>query len=75
MKLSRKGTVLLIGVSHPNEVTFTLSREVSGSMDVEDAIIFMKAEMFLDFDDADLDELLVVDRQFNVTQIDPTKYE
>jgi hypothetical protein len=73
--LSNKSDVLLIGISHPNEVLFTFSRIVDGALDEEDAINYMKAEAFLDWDDAALDELLVVDTDLDVRQIDVHKYE
>jgi hypothetical protein len=73
--LSDKAEVLLIGICHPNEVVFTLSRVVDGSMDEEDAINYMRSEMGLEWDYAPLDELLVVDVDFDVRQIDPYKYD
>lgn len=73
--LSTKETVLLIGVMHPNEQTYTFSRQVSGWMDEEDAITFMKAEAFLEqWGDTTLDDLLVVDKDLNVRQLDLGAY-
>lgn len=70
--------VLLIGIAHPNEVMFTLSRVVT--MDkhfqefVPEALNMLRAEMFLDWGDATIDEMLIVDQRLGVRQVNPADW-
>lgn len=66
--------VLLIGVSHPNEVTFTLSRVVDANMDEQDVVNYMTHEMHLDWPTEQLDDLLIVNKRLECHQVDLDKY-
>ena len=67
--LSDKADVLLIGISHPNGITYTISRGVPGDVDTQWAIDYMTDEMRYEWDECPLDILLVVDVDFEVQNI------